>query len=139
MHVGVAGGDFGVVTNPEKHASKRKTTGNRAGNGIGQGAGCERRIGEGGAGEVVREQIQILMAEVPARFEDMTPLDERPIVSIFVSCLNLAQGMAEGIFAKALEFVTAAAEAWSAKVEGVTWRPGYLQLLHNIGIASVRA
>ena len=67
----------------------------------------------------MREQIQIFVAEVPARFEDVTSLDERPIVAIFVSCLNLAQRMAEGIFTKAFESVTATAKARSTKVDRV--------------------
>ena len=59
------------------------------------------------------------MSKISASFDDVTSLDERPIVAIFVSRLNLPQWMAEGILAKVLKFVTATAEARSAKVDGV--------------------
>ena len=68
MHMGVAGGDFRIVADAEKHGSERKTAGNRAAYGIGHRTSCERRIGERGAGEIVRKQIQVFVTEIPAGF-----------------------------------------------------------------------
>ena len=45
------------------------------------------------------------MAEVRAQLEYVPALDEREIIAIFVGCLDLAQGVAESIFAEVKEVV----------------------------------
>ena len=60
------------------------------------------------------------MTEIPARFDHVTSLDERPIVAIFIRSLNLSEWMAEGIFTQAFEAVAGAVEAGRTKIDGVT-------------------
>ena len=46
--------------------------------------------------------------------------------------------MAEGILAKVFKFVTAPAEARSSEVNRIARRPGYVQLLHHVGLPRQR-
>src|SRR5437870_12747856 len=69
----------------------------------------------------------------------MTSPNQRPIVTVLISGLNLPKGMPKSIFAQILEVVTRTHEVRRSEIDRVVRRTRYANFLRHIGLASQRA
>src|SRR6266850_6222597 len=78
------------------------------------------------------------MTEVHSCLDNVTSLDQRPIISELVGRLHLLQRMAECILAQILEVVTRSDKIRRAEIDGVVGRTGNADLLGHVGLPGQR-
>src|SRR5216683_8249305 len=69
----------------------------------------------------------------------MTSPNQRPIVAVLISGLNLPKGVPKSIFAQVLEIVTGTHEVRRSKIDRVVRRTRYANFLGHVGLACQRA
>src|SRR5437899_825242 len=113
MVVGVTGGYFRIVADPQEEGGHRKPS-----------APIERRSRGHGkvvrtASQVMRQQIQILVAEIQAGLDDVPSFVHRPVVAVPPHVLDLLQGMAEGVLTESTEEIVAGrVQLWQPEIDG---------------------
>ena len=110
--MGVTSGNLGIVADSEQQGSQRKPAAS-----IQRGS---RLYGEivGAPRQVVRQQIQILMAKIHSGLDEVTSLVQRPVIAVAPHVLNLLERVAEGLLAEcAEEIVAGGIELWQPEID----------------------
>ncbi len=113
MIVRVAGGGFRVVADAEQEGGQRE-----AAIAIHRAGGRDRES-KCSTPQVVREDVQVFMAEVHTEPNDVPAMDEREIVAILVGVLDLLQRMAKSVLTQRKEVIARPGEGRRSEINGV--------------------